>query len=135
MPGKRPTIRTTSRCGPVIPYAASIRFDADCSAWSTAHSSRMKSSTAPSGGPLSSSTSSSGPLDMVCVQTISHGPGGSATSLDQRCKLLELGGAGDAEQVEEHRLGAGLRGAGLLAQPKAGGPVRFGSREHRVLDD
>src|SRR5919204_2160411 len=56
VPGKRPTIRTTRRCGPVMPKLASILFEADCSAWSTAHSRRMKSSTAPSGGSRCAST-------------------------------------------------------------------------------
>src|SRR5438874_9224608 len=54
IPGKRPTIRITRRCGPVIPKFDSIRFDADWSAWSTAQSRRRKSSTPPSGGSLPS---------------------------------------------------------------------------------
>src|SRR5438128_2301737 len=34
VPGKRPTMRTTRRCGPVMPKFASILFEADCRAWS-----------------------------------------------------------------------------------------------------
>ena len=37
--GRRPTIRTTRRCGPVMPSARSMRLEMLVSPWSTAHSS------------------------------------------------------------------------------------------------
>ena len=47
LPGVRPTIRTTSRCGPVMPCADSSRFEMVCRPWSTAQSCFMNSRTGP----------------------------------------------------------------------------------------
>jgi len=49
IPGNRPTIRMTRRCGPVTPKASSMPFDARCRAWSTSQRRRRNSSTSPSG--------------------------------------------------------------------------------------
>jgi hypothetical protein len=52
-PGCLATTRSTRRWGPVTPSAIRIRFEALCSWWSTAHRSRMKSSTSPRDAPSS----------------------------------------------------------------------------------
>src|SRR5205814_6450765 len=95
----------------------------------------MKSSTAPSGGPLSTSSSVSGGSGILGAPTIRTRLAGAQPSLDQRSQLLELRSARDAQQVEENRLRAGQRGARLLTQAQAHAAVRFGAREHRVLRD
>jgi len=48
-PGKLPTIRSTRRCGPVMPNFACMPRDARSRPWLIAHISRMKSRTGPSG--------------------------------------------------------------------------------------
>src|SRR5882724_11533930 len=44
---KWPTMRSTMRCGPVMPICASMRFEVDSTPWVTAHSKRMNESTCP----------------------------------------------------------------------------------------
>src|SRR3954451_16878724 len=94
----------------------------------------MKSSTAPSGGALPSSCCCSSSLG-TAGRDDSTESSPRATLLDQRCKLLELRGPRDAEEVEEDRLGAGEDRARPLAQAQAGRAVRLGARDHRVLDE
>src|SRR6267143_1942257 len=96
---------------------------------------RMKSNTAPSGGPFSSSSSVSAESGMLGAPTIRTRPAGAQLSLDQRGQLLELRRARDAQQIEEDRFRAGQRGPGLLAQAQPHAAVCFGARDHGVLRD
>src|SRR5207249_3605371 len=93
---------------------------------------RMKSSTAPSGGPFPWSWSGS---SAIRLGTNDFTPPGPAQLLDQPRQLLELGRVGSAEQIEEHRLGAGQGGAGLLAQAQAGLAIGVGAGDDRVLGE